>query len=79
MVQGRSSLRFPPKMRERLTIQRDTLRQKFERDKTMQTAILGFVDNAHTAAAELFDNAIVGNGLAEHWWRNLTWECDASQ
>jgi hypothetical protein len=27
---------------------------------------LGFVDDAHAATAELFENFVVGNGLADH-------------
>jgi len=36
------------------------------RDKSVQARIFALVDNAHSTAAELLDNAIVGDGLANH-------------
>ena len=35
-------------------------------DKTTQLDILGFVDNTHSAAAELFENALVRDRLADY-------------
>ena len=33
----------------------------------MQACVLGLADHAHTPAAELLDNTVVGDGLADHW------------
>ena len=33
----------------------------------MESDILGLVDDTHPASAELLDDAVVGDGLAEHW------------
>ena len=33
----------------------------------MQPSILGLVDHAHTAATEFLDDAVMRNGLADHW------------
>ena len=32
----------------------------------MQARVFGLVDHAHATAAELFDDAIVGDGLADY-------------
>ena len=32
----------------------------------MQSRVLGLVDNAHPATAELLDDAVVRDGLADH-------------
>src|SRR5713226_8553860 len=37
----------------------------------MQLYVLGLVDHTHTAAAEFLDDAVVRNGLADHWTRIL--------
>ena len=33
----------------------------------MQPRVLGFVDHTHPAAAQLLDDAVVRDGLANHW------------
>ncbi len=33
----------------------------------MQPRVLGLVDDAHAAAAQLLDDAVVRDGLADHW------------
>jgi hypothetical protein len=32
----------------------------------METGVLGLVDHAHPAAAELLEDVVVGDGLADH-------------
>jgi hypothetical protein len=34
---------------------------------------LRFVHHAHPAASELFENAVVRNGLANHVWEDCIW------
>jgi hypothetical protein len=65
MVEGRSRLRFPFETREGLEILGNSVRQEFEGDATVKAGIVGFVDDAHTAAAEFFDDAVMRDGLAE--------------
>ena len=65
MVQGGRGLRFSLETRQRLRVFRDVVRQEFQRDKTVQAGILGFVHHAHASAAEAFYDAIVGEGLRE--------------
>ena len=66
MVQGRGGLRLALKTTERLLVLGDIIGQKLEGDKTAQLEVFGLVDDAHAPTAELFQNAIVGNRLAEH-------------
>ena len=40
--------------------------QEFQGYETEELDVLSLVDDAHTAAAELFDDAIVRDGLADH-------------
>src|SRR6516162_6794790 len=66
MVQSRCCLRFTLKAGESLCIFSNIVRKKLEGDKAMQLHILGFVDHTHPTAAQLLDDAVVGNGLADH-------------
>jgi hypothetical protein len=45
----------------------NVLRQELQRNKAVKPRILGFVDNTHTPATELFDDAIMEDGLLEEW------------
>src|SRR5208282_4398709 len=67
MVQRRSSLGLALKARQRLRITGNVFRQKFKRHKTVKPRVLGLVDNSHAAATELLDNAVVRDGLADHF------------
>jgi hypothetical protein len=67
MIESGRRLRFPLKTRESLGIPSDLIRQKLESHETMQAGVFCLVDHAHASAAEFFENAVVGDGLAEHW------------
>jgi hypothetical protein len=45
---------------------RHIVRQELERDEASEIGVLGFVDNAHPAAAQLLDEAVVRDGLTDH-------------
>ena len=66
VVQRRRSLGFTLKTGERLGVSGNFFGQEFEGDKAMQPSVLSFVNHAHPAAAELLDDAVVGDGLADH-------------
>jgi len=34
--------------------------KKFQRDEAAETRVFGFIDDAHTAAAEFLDDAVMG-------------------
>src|ERR1035437_7427742 len=66
VIQCGSSLRFPLKTRQSVRIMRRLLRQKLQRDEAMQREVFGLVDNPHSAAAQLLDNAVMRDTLADH-------------
>ena len=41
------------------------VRQELQRDEAMEPSVFRFEDNAHSAAAELLDDVVVGQGLAD--------------
>jgi hypothetical protein len=41
--------------------------QKLRGDKTVQIDVFRLINHTHTAAAQLFDDAIVRNSLADYW------------
>src|SRR5580704_12777107 len=66
MVQGGSGLGLALEAGKRLRVAGNFLRQEFEGDEAVQARVLGFVYDAHAAAAEFFYDAVVRNGLADH-------------
>ena len=66
MIQRRSGLRFALETRQRLRIFGHFVGKKFQRDEAVQLGVLGFVDDAHTAAAQFFDDAVVRDDLPDH-------------
>ena len=71
VVQGGRGLGLALKTGECLRIEGDFLRQELEGDKAMKPRVFSFVHNAHTAATELLDDAVVRDGLTDHWRRML--------
>src|SRR5580698_5026887 len=67
VVQCRRSLGFALKTAEGLCIFGYVVGQELEGNKPSQLYVLGLVDHAHTAAAEFLDDAVVRDGLADHW------------
>ena len=47
-------------------VPRNLVGQELERHKPVQARVLGLVNNAHTAAAQFFNDAVVGNRVAEN-------------
>ena len=39
---------------------------KLDGDETFEAGVFGFVDNSHATAAELFEDAVVRDDLANH-------------
>ena len=65
MIQGGrgSSLALEPA--QRLPVASQFVRQELQRDEAMEPRVLRFVHHAHSAAAKLLDDAVVGEGLAD--------------
>ncbi len=66
MVQCGCGLGFTLKTGQSLRVFSYLFGQEFKCDKTMQPSVLGLVDHTHSAAAQLLDNAVVRDGLADH-------------
>ncbi len=67
MIQRGCRTRLSPKAFQSLWVLREVFGKKFECDKPAEGWILGFVNNTHTSPAQLFDDSIVRDGLADHW------------
>src|SRR5689334_10137659 len=65
MVKGGSSTRLSAKAFQSLRVLCHVLRQELQSDITTEFGVLGLVDNAHPAAAQLLDDAVVRNGLTD--------------
>ena len=75
MVQSGSGLRFALKALEGLRVVGYIVGQELQGDEAAELGVLGLVDDAHAAAAELFDDAVVRDGLADHGWIGPWQEC----
>ncbi len=66
VVQRGRGLGFAAKSLEHSMIVGNILGQEFERDEAVETRVLGLVDDAHSAAAQLLQDAIMRDGAADH-------------
>src|SRR5690348_14101980 len=66
MIERGGGAGFTLKAFEGLLVAGDAFRKKFQRDETAEARVFGFVDDAHASAAELFENAVMGDGGADH-------------
>jgi len=58
---------------QRLGVSRNFRRQELQGDKSMQPRVLGLVDHTHPAAAQLLDDAVVRDGLADQFDNSSPW------
>ena len=68
VIQGRGGLRFALKAFESLQVAGDAVGKEFKSDEAVELGVFGFVDNAHPAAAEFFDDTEMGNAAADQTW-----------
>jgi hypothetical protein len=66
MIQGRSGPRFALETFEGLRASDETVGKELQGNKAAELGVLGLVDHTHPAAAELFQDAVVRNGSAQH-------------
>ena len=66
MVEGRGRTCLAAKAFQGLRVARKFIGQELEGDEAAEFGVLGFIHYAHAAAAELFDDAIVRDGLVDH-------------
>src|SRR6266566_9074354 len=63
MIQGGSCPRFTLKSLQRLMIGRELIGQELQSDVAAQTQVFGLIDHTHATAAQLFQDAVMRNGL----------------
>jgi hypothetical protein len=73
VIQSRGRPGFTLETFERLRTRGDVLRQKLECYEAAELEVLGLVNHAHAAPAELIDNAVMRNGLADHGLGGASW------
>jgi hypothetical protein len=61
-----AALRFALEAGQSLRIFGNIVGQELEATKAVQLYVLGLVDDAHPAAAQLLDDAVVRDGLSDH-------------
>jgi len=66
VIQGRSSLCLKVEASQYFCVWREPVREELQGNEAVELGILCFIDNAHTAPAELFGDAVVRDGLANH-------------
>src|SRR5690349_15516905 len=67
MVQSGSSLGFALEAAESLSVSCNIVGQELEGNKPTEFHILGLVHDTHAATANLLDDAVVRDVLADHW------------
>jgi hypothetical protein len=65
MIQRGGCLRFTLEAAQSLLVAGNFVGKKFQRDETLEPRVFGFVDDAHASAAEILDDAVMGNGEAD--------------
>ena len=71
MIQCGSSLGLALKTGDRLRVMGHVLGEELERDQAVELQVLSFVHDAHAAAAQLLEDPVVRNAVADHWGKIL--------
>src|SRR5262249_28856018 len=66
VIQRRSGLRLPLEPGKHLRVAGYFWREELQGDEPMQAGVLGFIDHTHAASAELLQDAVMRDGLADH-------------
>jgi hypothetical protein len=74
MIQGRRGPSFAAKALQRSRIMSNAIGKKFEGYKPAEADILSLVHHTHPPTAQLLDNAVVRDGLADHWRESYVWK-----
>ncbi len=73
MVERGSSLSLSSKTAQGLGVAGNLIRQKLQGYETVQPSVLSLLDDAHSAAADFLENAVVRHGSHDHWQKMLRW------
>jgi len=73
MVQSGRGLCLTVEAAQSLRVWREPRGKELQGDEAVELGVLGLIHHAHPAATELFEDAVVRDGLANHRrdWRNL--------
>jgi hypothetical protein len=66
VIQGGRGPGFTPEPFEGDLVAKELLGQELQCDGSVETGVLGLVDDTHASATELLEDAVVGDGLADH-------------
>ena len=66
MIQRGCRLRLTLETAQSLRVSGNLLGQEFQSDETMEPGVFGLIDHTHAAAAQLFNDAVVRDGLPDH-------------
>ena len=66
VIQGGSSLRLALEAAQSLRVWRKTVAQELQGNEAVELGVLRSIDDTHTAATELFEDAVMRDGLANH-------------
>ena len=66
MIEGGGGASFSAETLQRLRILQGLLGQELQSYQSSQTNVLGLVDDAHSSAAKLFNDAVMRDGFANH-------------
>src|SRR5208282_5754444 len=67
MIEGRRRLRLALEAGQGLAIFDNVIGQKLQGDKAVEGDVLGLVNHSHSAASEFLDDAVMRDGLSDHW------------
>ena len=70
MVQGGSCLGLAPETLQSVAVLGYIFGQELQAYKTVESAVLGLVHHTHPAAAQFLDDAVVRDGLSDHFEGN---------
>ena len=68
MVQRGSGLGLAAETLQSLAVLGDVFREEFQGDEAIEAGVFGLVNDTHAATTQLFDDAVVRDGLADHLW-----------
>ena len=66
MIESGSGTCLTPEALQSSRITGHQLREKLQRDKAAKFRVFGFIDHTHPTAAQLLDDAVMGEGLADY-------------
>ena len=66
VIERRSGAGLAAKAFEGQRVARKLVRQELEGDEAAELGVFGFIDHAHAAIAQLFEDAVVRDGLIDH-------------